>query len=49
MLLSILKWHWIQNIQQKNKKQRNRNMKNQKTEKRKPSFTKRLGRECRLT
>ena len=33
MLLSILKWHWIQNIEQKN-----RNMKNQKTEKRKPSF-----------
>ena len=30
------------------KNQRNRNMKNQNTERRKPSFTKRIGRKCRL-
>ena len=32
----------------KNKNQRNRNMKNKNTERRKPSFTKRMGRKCRL-
>ena len=33
----------------KNKTQRNRNMKNENTESQKPSFTKRIGRKCRLT
>ena len=50
MLWSLLRWHWIQNIEQqkKAKNQRNRNMKNQNTERRKPSFTKRIGRKCRI-
>ena len=33
----------------KTKNQRNRNMKNQNAERRKPSFTKRTDRKCRLT
>ena len=32
----------------KTKTQRNRNMRNQNAETRKPSFTKRIGRKCRL-
>ena len=32
----------------KAKNQRNRNMKNQDTERRKPSFNKRIGRKCRI-
>ena len=32
----------------KTKNQRNRNMNRQKTEKRKPGFTKGIGRKCRL-
>ena len=39
--------HRIELINTKN--QRNRNMKSQNTERRKPCFTKRIGRKCRLT
>ena len=33
----------------KTRKQTNRNMKNQNIERQKPSFTKKIGRKCRLT
>ena len=37
MLLSLLRWHWVQNIEQKKttKNQRNKNMKKQNTERQK--------------
>ena len=52
-LLSLLR-HCIQNIVQnynnteREAMQRNRNTKNKNTERRKPSFTKRIGRKCWL-
>ena len=51
MLLSLLRWHWIQKIEQSEiikTKNQNRNMKSQNSERRKPSFTNRICRKYRL-
>ena len=50
MLSSLLRWHWVQNIEQKKTTKNQRNKKHEKAKHRKTkSFTKRIARKCRLT
>ena len=50
MFLSLLRWHWIQNIEQKKTKLKTKEIETWKikTERRKPSFTNRIGRNAEL-